>query len=128
MTRLAAILVSGLVLLSGCRADAVDAMSRTTVLVDAQFAPPYRAALEACIEESSTREEYDACAAPWHAAADAVEALVNVTRTLDVAQGRRAFKGTACRWFDALGVVQATSPVYVPAVEAGLLSRWRRRC
>ena len=125
MFRVAALLV---LLLGGCRADALDAMSKNTALVAEQFAAQYEGALEGCYEDAATREEYDACTAEWHAAADAVTALVNVTRTLDVAQGRRAFKGAGCAWLQALVVVDAVAPLPLPAVDVGLSSRWGRRC
>lgn len=118
----------GLVLLVGCRDAAIDSMSRLTQLASQEYAAAYTRAAEDCLERAGTREEYDRCMAQWNAGEDALQSLRFVTRTLDGVQGRRNFKSAACRWFDALTVVQAASPVRLQAVTTGLESRWRRRC
>jgi hypothetical protein len=118
----------GLCLLLGCREEATDAMSRNTLLIDQQFAAAYSGAAQDCLDASETREAYDQCMAPWGQGVDAVRALRHTTLTLDVPQGRRAFRSAACRWFEAVGVVEAVAPVTLPAVQTALDSRWRRRC
>lgn len=118
----------GLCLLLGCRAEATDAMSRNTLLIDQQFAAAYTEAAGECLSLSETREAYDICMEPWVRGVDAVRALRHTTLTLDVPQGRRAFRSAACRWFEAVGVVEAVAPVTLPAVQTALDSRWRRKC
>lgn len=117
-----------LLILVGCRADAVDAMSRTTQLADQQFSSEYKDAADECLADSDTMDEYEACMAPWDAGADAVKALRNVTLSLDPKHGRQAFRSAACRWHEALRVLDTISPSPLPAVKAGLESRFTRRC
>lgn len=128
MKWLLAVLLTGSVLVGGCRADAVYAMARTTALADAQYATAYTGAAADCLAASETRVQYDACMAPWNTAADAVRILRDTTLALDVSDSRRALKAQACRWFQALSVLDALSPVALPAVQAGLDSKWSRKC
>jgi len=117
-----------LLLMLGCRADAIDAMARTTKLADEQYSIVLRDAADECLGGSDDWRQYDACVAPWLAGADAVISLRNVTLSLDADHGRKSFKSSACRWFDALTVVDTISPSPIPAVKAGLHSKYRRRC
>lgn len=117
-----------LLLLVGCRADAVDAMARTTKLADEQYSYELRDAADECLGGSDDWQEYDACMAPWLAGADAVVSLRNVTLSLDAQHGRKSFRSAACRWYEALIVLDTISPSPLPAVKAGLDSRHARRC
>lgn len=103
-------------------------MSNTTKLADEQYAGLLTNAADECLGASDDWMEYDACMAPWLAGADAIISLRNVTLSLDANHGRKAFKDTACRWFEALTVVDSISPSPIPAIKAGLSSRYRRRC
>ena len=117
-----------LLLVLGCRADAIDAMARTTKLADEQYSVLLRDAADECLGGSDDWRQYDACMAPWLAGADAVLSLRNVTFSLDADHGRKAFRSSTCRWFDALTVVDTISPSPIPAIKAGLPSKYRRRC
>lgn len=117
-----------LLLMLGCRADAVDAMARTTKLVDEQYSNVYVEVADICREQSHNWDSYDDCMQPWKVGADAVTSLRNVTLSLDADHGRKAFKSATCRWFEALSVVDALSPSPLPAAKAALRSRYRRRC
>lgn len=117
-----------LLLTMGCRADAVDAMSRTTTRTDEQYSVLLRDAADECLGASDDWRQYDACMAPWLAGADAVISLRNVTLALDANHGRKAFRSNTCRWFEALTVVDTISPSPIPAVKAGLDTKYRRRC
>ena len=112
----------------GCVSSQVHSMSRTTRIADEQFADEYRGAAERCLVASDDWDEYDTCMAPWYAAYASMRILITTTLTLDVARQRREFRKTACRWYRALHVVDAASPAELAAIEAGLSSRWRRRC
>ena len=112
----------------GCRADAVDAMARTTKRADEQYSVLLRDAADECLGSSNDWRQYDSCMAPWLAGADAVISLRNVTLSLDADHGRKSFRSTTCRWFDALTIVDTVSPSPIPAVKAGLSSRYRRKC
>jgi hypothetical protein len=103
-------------------------MARTTQLADEQYSAEFTEASHECRDSSSSWEEYDVCMAPWMAGADAVKALRNTTLALDARHGRKSFKSAACRWFEALSVLDTLSPSPLPAVKAGLNSRYTRRC
>lgn len=122
------LLLACLVLLMSCRPDAIDAMARTTVLADEQLAAATAPAVSACLEESQTLAEYKTCTAPWRAASDSVSALRQSTEALDVSTNRRSFRRSACAWYEAVMVLDAVSPVELPALQPAKTSKWSRRC
>ncbi len=121
-------LALALLLTLGCRADAVNAMSKTTRLADEQYSSAFTQAADICLRKSDTREAYDTCLAPWLVGADSVSALRATTLGLDIDHGKKAFRSASCRWLDALRVLDTLSPAPLPAVKAGLTSRYTRRC
>ena len=112
----------------GCRAEAVEQMAHAAKQIDETFSLAYMDSADDCRENSRSWEEYDRCLADWEAAADAVIILHNTTLALDTTLGRKPFKEAACGWYRAVAVVDALSPVELPAAKPALVSRWRRRC
>ena len=127
MTRFA-IFFASLLLLVSCRPKAIETMAHATKQIDTQYSAAYQEAAKACLERSGNWKEYDACMDPWETGADAVRALHATTLALDVADNKTAFKGSACAWYRAVAVVDAVSPVELPAASTALASSWRRKC
>lgn len=125
MTRYAILFAS--LLLLGCRPGAVEKMAYVTQQIDTTYSVGYAEHAGVCLEYSPGWEEYDACMAPWEAGADAVRVLHATTLALDVAD-RPGYKAAGCAWFRAVGVVDAVSPMPLPAAKTALASRWRRKC
>lgn len=114
-------------LLVACRPEAIETMAHTTKQIDATYSAAYAVHADACLEASSGWTEYDACMEPWETGAEAVGVLHDTTLALDLAD-RRGFKAAGCAWFRAVAVVDAVSPVNIPAAKTALASRWRRKC
>lgn len=132
MSRPLAAAVVMLALLSGCKSAQVHSMARTTRIADMRFGDEYTAASNKAIAEAPEGKEgwdfYDAAMEMWYLAYAAMRNLIGATLSLDVSKSRHEFRAAGCRWYRSLEAVDETTPVELPAVKAGLDSRWRRRC
>jgi hypothetical protein len=109
----------------GCWASEVDRASRTTVLIDEQFASLYTHVNDICVQRSADWAAYDECIDPWKKEAANVARLREVTLALDIAKGRKARKAAACEWFRAVENTHRSLPARTVALQA---VKWRRKC
>ena len=103
-------------------------MAHATKQITTTYSAAYLEQADVCREASSGWAEYDRCMAPWEAGADAVGVLYDTTLALDLTDGRRHHREAGCAWLRAVAVVDATSPVDIPAVKTVLASKWKRIC
>jgi hypothetical protein len=121
-------LVLGAMLMLGCMSSATASIATNTHLIDQRFSDLYREGSHECLAISDTWGDYDFCMREWEAAADAVRILIASALAMDIAEGRDQHQAAGCRWYRALQIVDATCPYELPSVEAGLESKWRRKC
>lgn len=121
-------LASLLLLLLACRPAVIEKMAHATKQIDATYSAQYELVAHECRNVSHNWTEYDACMKGWNEGADAVGILHDTTLALDLVEGRRQFKSAGCAWYRAVAMVDALSPVSIPAAQTVLASRWRRKC
>lgn len=121
-------LVASLLLLVACRPEVVEQMAHATKQIDATYSSAYDQAAEYCLEFATSLQEYRTCMRTWDEGADAVGILHDTTLALDLAQDRKSFRAAGCAWYRAVAVVDALSPVDIPAANTALATRWRRKC
>jgi len=127
MTRFVPFFAS-LLLLVACRPEAIEKMAHATKQMDATYSAAYAEAADDCLEASSGWAEYDACMEPWETGAEALGVVHDAALALDTADARLNYKAAGCAWFRAVAVLDAVSPVEIPAAATALTSRWNRRC
>jgi hypothetical protein len=103
-------------------------MAHATKQIDQQYSAAYKDAAADCLGANEDWTGYDLCMEPWEEGADAVKILHSSALALDTASSRKSFQVAGCRWFRAVTVVDALSPVDLPATDVALASRWRRKC